>query len=261
MADDAFFHDRQRMLIYLHKMIELWTKGTRSVWKARASTQVANGPLIYSHAAHVAELSEGVETLYRAGQDFAALPLIRASIESAMTAAYLLAAPDKTHAFVRGGVGSRLVVLRKLKARGVDVDDALAQAQLTFDSLAEYASEQARQIRMRFEALDGGEEMYITYRIASGLCHPGEMLAEEYTVQTDDKTHNDLGIGMLGHAKNDTPLPWLGTQIAMLVLAQTAADRMLVKRAHKTQLDNAAKWLGMGNVIRLVDADNDNING
>jgi hypothetical protein len=88
MADVAFFHDRSRMLAYLHRMILLWAKGARSVWRARASAQVANGPLIYAHAARVAELSEGVETLYRTGQDFAAMPLIRSSMESAMTVAY-----------------------------------------------------------------------------------------------------------------------------------------------------------------------------
>jgi hypothetical protein len=252
MADDAFFHDRSRMLAYLHRMIELWAKGARSVWRARASTQFVNGPLIYAHAAHVVELSEGVETLYRADQDFAAMPLIRSSMESAMTAAYLLAAPDKTFAFMHPGIESRMRVLRDLNDRGMDVAEAMRQARLSLDNLATYASEETRTLRGRFEALDGGRDMYTTYRLASELCHPGNVLAEEYTVQTDDKTHNDFGMGTLRHAKHDNAIAWLGTQIAMLVLAQTAADKMLVKRLHRTQLDNAAKWLGVSVDIRLA---------
>ena len=77
-------HNRAEHLTFLKRLVELWDKTEGNTWEFPRDRDQLNAPLIYGFAAQAATLSKAVLTLYAAGQDFAALPLMRTTMECAL---------------------------------------------------------------------------------------------------------------------------------------------------------------------------------
>ena len=245
--------NRAEHLIFLRRLVELWDKTDGKTWEFSRDRDHLNAPLIYGFTAQAATLSKAVLTLYAAGQDFAALPLIRTTMECAVTAAWLSVADFQTRRVMYAGAEERRKLLHEIAEHTVvDVSDALAETLGMLDTLLEGGTLVEPSYWERFHQLVGGASLYASYRALCAYGHATPALAEAYMRQTEPTPSNPNGLQFASFPEENSPDSWLGSQSCMLLLAQISADSILSKRMHKTQLNTFADRLGVQREIVFI---------
>ena len=245
--------NRAEHLTFLRRLVELWDKTDGKTWEFSRDRDQLNAPLIYGFAAQAATLSKAVLTLYTAGQDFAALPLMRTTMECAVTAACLSVADFQTKRVMYSGAEERRKFLNEIAEHPVvDVSDALAETLGMLDTLLEGGNLVEPSYWERFHQLVGGASLYASYRALCAYGHATPALAEAYMHQTEPSSGNPNGLQFASFPEEYSPESWLGSQSCMLLLAQISADSILTKRMHKTQLNAFADRLGVQREIIFI---------
>lgn len=100
----------QRAII--RRLITVWeTEDGRKKVDLRTDIDFQVSVVVRGLAAHAVDCARGVLTLYEAGQPVAAVPLIRALLEDAVTAGWVLVVPEGWKALVSEGSRTRAAVL------------------------------------------------------------------------------------------------------------------------------------------------------
>lgn len=216
----------------------------------------ANLPMVYAYTAHTVELSRAVLDLHRLGRMFAALPIARSALECAMTAAWLAVTPDETASVLHAGAVERRKALKDIKRLGQgDVTAALDEVNQSLDELEGSASQPGHDLKARCDAILGGPDVYVTYRILSGLSHPSALLTDQYLSEAPETTLNPYGLAFRDAIRFDSDLETshLGTVLCMVVTALIALDSTQPKPRIRSQLDKMTQQIGISRHIYRAD--------
>jgi hypothetical protein len=216
--------------------------------KATVRTDLANHMtpiLIRGLTAHAVDSARAVLTLYRASQPVAAVPIVRAVMEDALTAAWLLAEPDASQSFVSAGAMSRAVALRAILRRGAGEDHAAIAARLeqSRELVEQLGTPSGHTIEQRFQSPDGGDGgLYLAYRLASQLSHASPSIVDMY-IGSDECAPQ--GVYLRRHAAHDTAAMWITHTATNLLHALTVWDICRAGRPDQAALEAIGDRFGM----------------
>ncbi|MBF4563942.1 DUF5677 domain-containing protein [Plantibacter sp. VKM Ac-2876] len=245
----SWLRDEAQVILELDKLTGLWTKHSDRPWRVDSTRHGTNVALISAFVSQANSLSAAVVLLYRAGLAFEALPLVRSVMELAVTASWLAVYPDRTPNLLNASAKERKSLLEGIVQRGFDAADALEQIEDTLEYLGDKSTGSGRSIKSRCDALAGGSEVYLMYRAISSLCHPSNTLADAFTEVVETSVENPWGLVLRGNPENELEVNWLGMNLAMLLRAQIAADMVLERPRHSTQLSRLARRMGLTFII------------
>ncbi len=233
------------LLSMIQSMIDLSDTHANRAWEVPTDSIPLNVFLVHSSVQHVINLSRGIVTLYRAGQEWEALPSLRVAMECAVTAAWCAVAPDQTGGVVLQGAKERKALLKAVAQFGIDTSIEAARMEETIDRFLPDHTPAAEVFLERTRELTGGDTFYTSYRTISRLIHPGTELTDFYT-EPDDNPANLFKMRLLSRPSfgASEAHSWLGHHACMMVIALRAAESRLVKPRHSTQIERWAKKLG-----------------
>lgn len=233
----------------LDRLIELWDKHSDRPWNVSTERHGLNVGLINAYVAHSVNLSRAVRVLDREGLAFECVSLVRSTMESAATAAWLALYPEKTTDFTLHTAKERKKTLEKIAESGYSDGEPGLIENKEFLAAAEKTSidPQGKWLEARFKSMAGGDQLYLTYRVLCSWDHATGSLADEYLRKVDQTERNPWGIVLLDRAESQTS--WVGMQAALLLRAQIAADMVLTKPRHQTQLRKLARRFGVSETI------------
>lgn len=200
-----------------------------------------------SQAHHAVRLADAVLVLYEAGLPAQASPLIRQTMECAVTAAWLSATPGSADAFAFEGMAQRRKLgLGLAKVANIPVEETFVPDLTKLaEEFAPSESEEARNFLRRTEALAGSNWLYPFYRHLSGYSHSGSAILDLYFHPEDVRWDENK------------PFEWgrmtIGIEVMMLHLAIRAWDDLCVGHPMRQRLDEIAERHGMSTTIRRAD--------
>jgi hypothetical protein len=234
----------------LDRLIALWDKHSNQPWDVPADRHGVNIALVNAYVSHSVNLSRAVRVLDREGLRFESIGLVRSTMEAAATAAWLALFPEKTPSFTFATAAERKKTLDEIAKKGfADGDPGLSQmTELLADVDKKLIDPEGKWLKNRFEAMHGGDQLYLTYRVLCGWDHATSSLADQYVEKVREHEKNPWGIVLLDRASTSDS-SWLGLQAALVLRAQMAADMVLSKPRHSTQLRNFARRFGVAETI------------
>lgn len=240
------------LVAFAQKLIRLWDQHADRPFNIEGGRQPAGAVMARALTMHTVELGRAILVLYKNGMTFQAVPLVRHAMESAMTAAWLSVQDRAGIGMVRSGENSRRQIFEDLERQGRTYPEHIrTEIAKTLEDLKADDAPEARKLEARFKAVIGGDGMYVMYRMASGLSHPGTALTDHYVVAAEEA---DLGVEFVVNKTFEESEAWLGIYVCMAILAQTATDNLDSKHPHKTQLRKAANRIGISaNIILAAD--------
>jgi hypothetical protein len=231
----------------LAELLALWDarhEDGGTVLKADLS-HPATGVVIRGLTAHAVAASRGVLTLYKASQQIAALPLVRAVIEDAMTATWVYKDPEGWKMFIAAGEQQRVKALRNMIDQGIDPEataKSLQEAQAVVDSVEKITHVN---IENRFRVVDPTGRAYLHYRIASSLIHAGPALVDRYTTPAPE---TPIGLAYKKHPSHAAGNEWMAFTVHYLAQALQVWDLCQVSRPDRDALNDFARRLGVASL-------------
>jgi hypothetical protein len=251
MAD--WRHDRDQVLSALRVLIDLWDSRAGLGWNVSSDRHGVNVAMINAYTSHAVNLARAVIDLHISGRTFESVSLVRSSMECSVTAAWLALYPEKTPALLKYSASERKKLLTDIVAfGGGSAADAIAQVE-QLEAIEGHTDPEGRWLKSRFSALKGGSSHYVTYRALCALDHAGNSLADAYTERAEQSEANPWGIVLRDHPDDQLGVTWLGIEASLILQAQIAADSILSKPHHKTQLRKWAKKLGVSATLQRAD--------
>lgn len=250
------FRDVDEIKEFIRNHIDLWDRERGRTLQMKAEFAKGTGPMIWALANHSVVTARALLLLINNGPLVAAMPQIRLMMDLALTAAWLSVHPNAAGALYYEHLRQRKAAIDEVllgKRPGLsekDRDAILAE----MDEFVGDRHPTGQYAEKRFKAMEGGADVYISYRIASTFSHASAELADTYLTSVPESVDSPLGIALSPDEDVDTfqREAWIGTAAAMLVLALTAENAIDSKGRFKTQLVKSAKRLGVSMDIALA---------
>lgn len=250
-TEAADIPDAEESAAVLRGLLRLWES-----YGPEARIRIIDGSLvgglqIRTLAEHCARLTEAILLLVSEGHYLTAMPLIRQTLECAVTAAWISIAPDASFAAVYESARQQ-----KNAYDAALLQDSLFEDPARTEELADmlerfggYKADAAKNFETRCKQLKGGESLYVYYRIFSQVAHADMSLMDEYLEKIADSGDDTKDYRFVTPA----PYPLIGTalafQVCMLVLAQSAYDNGIEGTPHATELQSIADRFGFNRDI------------
>src|SRR5690625_2091814 len=107
-------------------------------------------------------------------------------MECAVTAAWLLITPGSGQTLSRDGASKRLTAFNVLVSLGEETGRSKAQAQDALAQLAAANGPRSFAFEQSCRSLDGGDWLYLHYRLFSANSHSSLAIADFYSVAMED---------------------------------------------------------------------------
>jgi hypothetical protein len=234
----------------METLCDLWDDAAPGAVDYRGDLDSARAVGIRNHVHHAVRASRAVLQLDLTTTGIELVPLVRLIMECAVTAAWLLLTPGSGHALIREGASQRLKALNTLTKLGEDAGPSKEQAEVALAQLEDAEGPRSFAFEQRCLRLDGGDRLYLTYRVFSAESHSGMGIADFYSVATET---SPIGIAFNPAAVSSVRTPTVGIAASMLLMAINADELARAKPTHTTQIGKAAKRLGVG--TRIVTSD------
>lgn len=225
-------------------------KGHSTSSQARP-TQSAVLAVVHALTAHTHAVSRPALDLLAAGDTLAAMPLVRAAYEAAITAQWAAQTRDGGHAMLGEDRRRRRNHVRYLEQAAFSAlqDTVAGVAQKIVYELD--ASAGARTFQSICEDLrPGGGDAYIAYRAMNHLSRPSALVVDQYLDLLDDPPHLALRV----QPKQPEPRTWTFMLVASLVWAGRAMDYLEQDKHRSPELRSAARLLGIPDQFHLTEA-------
>lgn len=234
----------------METLCDLWDNAAPGTVDYRGELDAARAVAIRTHTHHAVRASRAALQLDLTTSGIELVPLVRLIMECAVTAAWLLLTPGSGHALIRDGATQRLRALNTLTKLGEDAGPSTAQAEASLTQLEDAEGPRSFAFEQRCLRLDGGDRLYLTYRVFSAESHSGMGIADFYSVATKA---SPIGVAFNPDAVSSVRAATIGIAGCMLLLAINADELARAKPTHTSQIAKAAKRLGVG--VRIVAAD------
>lgn len=239
----------------LERLISIWVEqnrgGTVEIPIIEGSPIV--GVTIHIMAKHSVALSESILALTSQNMILQSVPIMRLTMECAVTAAWLSVTPNASNAARHEDARDRLATITSI-FEDLDMrdDELLADARFAVSQLSKHKTDTARKFETRCKSIAGGEKIYVLYRMLSRHSHAGIGLTDLYLKNSEESAENPYGVSLL--EKTNYPLADadLAQQVGMLALALTAWDNIQPTHPSRSALDAIAQDFGFGLGISLA---------
>jgi hypothetical protein len=240
-----------------------------AVWRDPATTPTAvpvldgsagRGMLTLGQAEHAVGLTDAILVLVKVGMFVQAAPLVRLTLECAITAAWFAVTPGSGDAASKDFANSRenlVIAMEDLAdpagrvARQKVRDAARVAAKASGAELRRDALDgEASRFEQRCNALVGGEWAYPYYRLLSEYSHGGAGLLEHYGRDIEPSPANPLGLEYDPTREFEYAAVELGAQATSLIIALQAWDDIVPSHPMRTALAEIAAE--MGAVVNLA---------
>jgi hypothetical protein len=182
-----------------------------------------------------------------------ALPLIRLSYESALTAHWIAQNIDGAEAVLNRDVQSRQAAVQTLKKANSEVLRSGVQnfPYADRDLLRTSSQAQARNFEQLCHDLEpGGADAYAYYRLMSWYSHPSARIIDSYVQPPSNDT--DITTLRLSPVDSDANM-WTHFIAYSLIWSARAVDFVDANRTHRSELREAARKFGISDVLKLSD--------
>lgn len=234
----------------METLCDLWDNAAPGTILYRGDLDAARAVAIRTHAHHAVRVSRAVLQLSHTTTGIELVPLVRLVMECAVTAAWLLLTPGSGQALIRDGASQRLKALNAITRMGQEVGPSREQAESALAQLEDAEGPRSFAFEQRCLRLEGGERLYLTYRAFSAESHSGMGIADFYSLAVEQ---SPIGLAFNPEASSSVRTPTMGIAGCMLLLAINADENARAKPTHTTQIEKAAKRLGIG--TRIVASD------
>jgi len=241
------FEDLDDLRRFVGTLTEAWDRSESGGIKIRRGYALAAGPVIWSLTHHSVALARTVMVLSEQDRLVIAMPLIRLQIENMVTAIWLYLTPEGARALVHEALRNRVAAVREVVQRGAVgfTTETLEEWQGQLDKFTTDASEEGPRFERRCRSLQGGPDLYTSWRIASSLSHAGTGISDFYLVETASSKSNPLGIALNPNATLGSQEAWLGTVGSALLATLAAFERVSEGSGLTNVVANGAQRLGV----------------
>lgn len=243
--------------IAIRKLISIWQEQNRggAVEIPLVEGVPLSGITIYIMAKHSIALSESVLALTSQNMFLQSVPIMRLTMECAVTAAWLSVTPNAGNAARHEDARNRLATIKSIFEDPEQiVDELLADATSAESELSEHKTDAARNFERRCKLIAGGEKIYVLYRNLSAHSHAGIRLTDRYLAKAEKTAENPYGVHLLENINYPLADADLAQQVGMLALALTAWDNIQKTHPCREVLQTIAKDFGFGLGISLATA-------
>ena len=201
-------------------------------------------------AAHTHEVTAAALDLLDQDRDLAAMPLVRAAFESALTAHWVALTADGWAAFMNEEIRQRAAHVSTLAAAASQAFRDAAST-LSYGDLARLdTTASARNFHsICWDLAPGGEDAYAVYRLLSHMSHASVMVVEQYV----DEIDSSPGVALRVEPKRSDPAIWIWFLATSLVWAGRAVDYFDTKHQRRSELRAAARALGTPSELKLSE--------
>lgn len=237
--------------VRLDRLIDdAWMNGEPTVFPLLDDTPL-RGMSIYANVDHAVRLSRAVLALADRGLYLELVPLVRMTLECAVTAAWYAVTPHSGDSALQEATRQKRALVKAVSLASADsYDEALVQLDAELDELDAFKSQEARQFEQRCLSLEGGAWLYVIYRGLSGFSHAGALLLDHYLQPSPGTT---LGFEYVSESDTGRAQSDLGTQVYLLHIALSAWDLVVPNAGRAEVLASVAEAGGFASRIRRAE--------
>ena len=177
----------------LRELLSLWRENPPMTLPVFEDTPL-RGLGSLGHVDHAMTLTDAVTLLAESEMFVQLVPLVRMTLECAVTAAWFSGTTGSGDAALLEGTRLRRALATDA-ARLVEADssEAIADLDATMQELGAVDSTEAPKFEARCRSLVGGDWLYVAYRHLSELSHAGSLLLDHYVQPSEVSEANPLG--------------------------------------------------------------------
>lgn len=224
----------------LSQLIALWDERNGQPWTVSRSRHGTNVAMVNAYASHSVNLARGVLAMHAAGLDFESVSLVRSTMECMVAASWHALFPEKTPDFMQHSAGERGKVLQAIIDGGyADDRTALDQVEAMLSNVDNKEIDpEGKALWRRFNAIEGGKQLYLIYRVLCTWDHATNSLTDAYAAMSHRSDLNPWGMELANDPRwGKGGLHWVSMEASLILRAQMAADLLLTRpthtRAHK----------------------------
>jgi hypothetical protein len=227
----------------LRELLSVWSSGEGPVDVRVMDNSILRGLSIRVQVEHAIALTHSVMLLVKNAMYMQSIPLVRMTMECAVTAAWMAVTPYSAFAAAHDGATKRQRLLAALADIAGEVD---ADTDMEFEAaeFAAHASGEAAIFEQRCLSLAGGEWIYGYYRLLSEASHSGTALLDFYMDETEDG-----GLAFADLSKFRYTDVALGLQVVMLHIALISWDEVSEGHPNAQRLTEIASHLGINSIL------------
>ena len=188
---------------------------------------------------HAVGLTRAVLVLADAGLLIQSVPLVRMTMECAVTAVWLtIASGSGKAAYLKATVDFKRLNLALLSIENPEIGDDpdIKEIEADIKLLEVFRQKEAESFRDRCELVDSGVWLYAYYRLFSKTSHGGANLNDEYLERIERTKSSPLGLAFKDEQSFALWPVTLGFQVTMLFNSLHAWDRISKTRPRKAAL-------------------------
>lgn len=210
-------------------------------------------PCVYGLGMHAVQSGQAMIEMHESGRQLLSLPLARLSLESAINALWLVQTGEGLMGFVNEGTRQRNNVFIEMAKSANEIFREGAAAHGAEEAYPQsFTDAAARNFQQMTEALQGGHDAYLLYRMLSQYSHPGLRLVDEYLLENEE---SESGVTLITtpdkFAADDDPAFLFITVVAMMWGAR-ALDHLQMDHRHRSRLRAIAKTLTAPETLNLT---------
>ena len=224
----------------LRRLVSIWDEVVETEIPVLEDGDWERGVSVRVQIEHAVGLTRAVLLLADSGLRIESVPLVRLTMECAVTAVWLTIVPGSGKAsYHRATVDFRNLnlALLKIENRPVDEEADIKMIEADIEQLETFRKKEAKYFFDRCASVDSGVWLYAYYRLFSKTSHGGANLNDEYLQTVEHSREAPLG---LAFKDQEAFALWpivLGFQVTMLFNALQAWDRVSQTHPRKAALD------------------------
>jgi hypothetical protein len=234
----------------LQELLDLWQDNyptTLPVFEERP----IRGFSALSHVDHASKLTESVIALATSEMFVQLVPLVRMTLECAVTAAWFATASGSGDAALHEGTRlRRALVVDTSKYLGTNPAAALASLDAAKAELGDVDPTEAKYFERRCKSMEGGESLYISYRRLSEYSHAGSLLLDYYLQESEVSEANPLGFEYTPDNDPEVGRSAVALDGWLVHIALTAWNTIVPVAAVTEALERIATEQGFTSVVR-----------
>lgn len=257
MSDDDHFAGRVQLIEDLDELLLLWHELDGNASIPVYADGLGAGLAIHNIVEHVTSLSEAIRSLVSQDISLPIAPLIRLSLECAVTAAWWAADPvSRVGLSVAEEARQKKLLAEDLVRTATPDDDYSDVKEALTARTAELGppSNQAKLFKDRCDATPGFEWAYGMYRMLSAASHAGTALVAEYLDQTSPRSDNLEGLTISQRPTWSAQVIGRELQPVLLTIALAVYNSTLPQTPLLARLTSFSERHGFHDIVEAVIA-------
>ena len=235
----------------MRELLAIWQVEEKLVKTPIIDNSPDTGLFVRAFAEHTVALTESVALLGEHRMFLQAAPLIRLSMECAITAAWLSVTPNSANALTHEyAVQEKKLFNHRVQLNIPVSTEDLSFTTIEFEELVKYQSSEALQFIERFKAIAGGELLYLPYRQLSEVSHAGLSIKQHYVFENPESTDPEKRLAFVIQPQYFWTDQAFGGQVVSLILALTAWDELAPDKPWSSKIQTIADRFGVIRTIR-----------